>query len=139
VRADIGRENISASILTPAEAQYLFARCADLAIEGGRAAVLRPRARRRLIAAGLSMGLPPFKVNILVATAQEAARTGVLPEAVVLPLPPAREPTPRASRQHLRASIVSFLFQAIKLTLITLALAAAIAGFLAAWVISARR
>ncbi|MBX3409801.1 MAG: hypothetical protein KF859_07935 [Phycisphaeraceae bacterium] len=139
LRAEVGRENIAAAALSREQAEQFFARCADLAIEGGRAAVLRPRVRRRLIAAGLGLGVPAFKAHLIVAAAQHGAREGLTPDpgALRASLPAAsRAAAPRVSRG---ARVVWLVREGIKLLLITLALAAVIAAVLAAWVISAER
>jgi len=74
-RRDAARENRLASELSPEDARVILAaRVAD-AIEGGKAAMLRPDRRRDLVAAGVRMGLRPFDANLVIAIVQDAARS----------------------------------------------------------------
>ncbi|MCA9294405.1 MAG: hypothetical protein KDA20_11390 [Phycisphaerales bacterium] len=50
-------------------------RVAD-ALEGGRAAILRPERRRELVANAQAMGLRPFDANLIIAIVQDGARRG---------------------------------------------------------------
>lgn len=54
----------------------MLANLAEQAIEGGRAGIIRPEVRRRLVAAGVSMGLRPFDANLVIAIVQDDARSG---------------------------------------------------------------
>lgn len=45
-------------------------------LEGGRAAILRPELRRRLVSEGAKLGLRPFDTQLVIAIAQDAARRG---------------------------------------------------------------
>ncbi len=53
----------------------MTARMAADAIEGGRAAIIRPEVRRRLVAAAVGMGLRPFDANLVIAIVQDDARS----------------------------------------------------------------
>lgn len=69
-------ENRSAASLTPEDARWILARRAAEAIEGGRAAILRPEVRARLLATGERLGLRPFDANLILAIVQDEARSG---------------------------------------------------------------
>lgn len=71
----IRAENRAASGLTPDDARLITARLAADAIEGGRAAIIRPEVRRRLVAAATGMGLRPFDANLVIAIVQDDARS----------------------------------------------------------------
>jgi hypothetical protein len=72
-----GVENIAAAgAFSSADARWLTAMRASESIEGGRAAVLRPEVRSRLISSATRMGLRPFDANLVLAIVQDAARTG---------------------------------------------------------------
>lgn len=76
-RADVARENTLAAGLSPLDARWLFAVNVASAIEGGKAAVLPPEKRQRLVASAVQLGLRPFDANLVIAVVQEAAREGV--------------------------------------------------------------
>lgn len=78
-RASVGAENRSATTLTPDDARLITAKLAAEAIEGGRAAIIRPEVRRRLVATATGMGLRPFDANLVIAIVQDDARTGAGP------------------------------------------------------------
>lgn len=75
-RAEVARENVLAAGLSPLDARWLFAVNVASAIEGGKAAVLPPDKRHRLVASAAQMGLGPFDANLVIAVVQEAAREG---------------------------------------------------------------
>lgn len=75
-RASVGAENRAATTLTPDDARMITAKLAAEAIEGGRAAIIRPEVRRRLVATATGMGLRPFDANLVIAIVQDDARTG---------------------------------------------------------------
>lgn len=72
----VENENRSARTLDDADVRLVLALRVEGALEGGRAAILRPEARRRLVAAALDAGLRPFDANLLIAIVQEGARAG---------------------------------------------------------------
>jgi len=75
-RAAIARENISAAALDLEDARLVFAlRVADR-LDAGRAAVLTPEKRSRLMKLSARMGLEPFDASLVIAIVQDAARRG---------------------------------------------------------------
>lgn len=75
-RAAIARENISAAALDLEDARLVFAlRVADH-LDAGRAAVLTPEKRSRLMKLSARMGLEPFDASLVIAIVQDAARRG---------------------------------------------------------------
>lgn len=77
-RADraVARANRAAAALGADDARAIFSARVAGALEGGRAAVLRPEHRRRLVGAAAGMGLRPFDANLIIAIVQDAARRG---------------------------------------------------------------
>lgn len=75
-RQDISRENHAARIMGPEDARVLLAREVEASIEGGRAAIIRPEVRRRLVSRAQDEGLRPFDANLIIAIVQDAAREG---------------------------------------------------------------
>ena len=75
-RAAVASENTSAAALSLDDARIAFAlRVADR-LDGGRAAILTPEARRRLLRESTRMGLEPFDASLVIAIVQDAARRG---------------------------------------------------------------
>ncbi|MDX2132705.1 MAG: hypothetical protein SFY69_11710 [Planctomycetota bacterium] len=72
--SDVARENHLAARLDDADVRAAFAIDVARAIEGGRAAVLRPENRRRLVAAAVKQGLREFDAHLVIAIVQDAAR-----------------------------------------------------------------
>ncbi|MCW5777162.1 MAG: hypothetical protein KIS87_12060, partial [Phycisphaeraceae bacterium] len=58
------------------DARWAMAVRAAASLEGGRAAVLPPEKRDRLVALGVNLGLRPFDTNLVIAIVQDAARLG---------------------------------------------------------------
>jgi len=77
-RAAVGAENHAASAheFDPVDPRWVLAVRAAGSIEGGRAAVLPPEQRARLLALGTRIGLRPFDSHLIIAIVQDAARTG---------------------------------------------------------------
>jgi hypothetical protein len=75
-RRDVALETRRAAMMSEGDARWLFAQSVAEAIEGGRAAILRPQARRRLASRAQSMGLRSFDAHLVIAIVQDAARTG---------------------------------------------------------------
>ncbi len=72
----VGEENRSAAGLSPTDARWVLAvRTAQL-IQGGRAAILTPECRTRLLALGARLGLRAFDTNLVIAIVQDGARRG---------------------------------------------------------------
>ncbi len=72
----VERENRIAGRIAPDDARWILARRAAESIEGGRAAILRPEIRRRLLSTGERLGLRPFDANLILAIVQDDARSG---------------------------------------------------------------
>lgn len=98
-KRDVARENLLASALPTTDVRWILATKAAQAIEGGRAALLRPEARKRLLSEARSMGLRPFDANLVLAIVQDQARIGgsmradQLAQRVVIVPPGDRAPT----------------------------------------------
>lgn len=75
-RAEIVRENRAASQIPPLDAQAIFNRRVFEQLDGGRAALLTPERRERLIALGKRLGMTTFDTNLVIAQVQDAARRG---------------------------------------------------------------
>jgi hypothetical protein len=83
-RSAIAKENHAsrlASPLGPDDARWLLAQDVERSIEGGRAAIIRPEVRRRLMSQARNSGLRSFDANLVIAIAQDAARRGESMEA----------------------------------------------------------
>ena len=93
----IAAENRSAATLSASDARWVLAARTASVLEGGRAAVLPPERRRRLVSLATNLGLRPFDANLVIAIVQDAARTGQGPlgpavaERLLLVRPPERE------------------------------------------------
>lgn len=64
--------------------RWVLAARAASTLEGGRAAILTPENRRRLMDLAARMGLRPFDASLVIAIVQDAARTGRDPGALAL-------------------------------------------------------
>lgn len=76
---EVSVENQAAAALDTFDARWVLAVRAADALEGSRAAVLRPEARSRLLTTARTMGLRPFDANLVLAIVQDAARQGQTP------------------------------------------------------------
>jgi len=125
--ARIASENRAAAALTPADARWVFAARVATSLEGGRAAVLSPERRERLIAGARTLGLRPFDANLIVAIVQDTART------TGAPLGPAAaerlELVQPAIAPSDRAPAAAWLYPALT----SLTLAVALLAILLAW------
>ncbi len=74
-RRAIAQENHAAALGVD-DTRWLFARYVQESIEGGRAAIMRPQIRQRLVTQASKMGLRPFDANLVIAIVQDAARHG---------------------------------------------------------------
>lgn len=74
--ARVEEANIAAASMSALDARWVLAVQAERALEGGRAAILTPDERRRLLLLGERVGLRPFDVSLVVAIVQDAARAG---------------------------------------------------------------
>ena len=73
---EVSAENRAAASIETVDARWVLAVRAADALEGGRAAVLKPEVRARLLASAKTMGLRPFDANLILAVVQDAARQG---------------------------------------------------------------
>jgi hypothetical protein len=64
------------AVLEPTDARWVLASRVSAALQGGRAAVLPPESRTRLMALGRRMGLRAFDCNLIIAIVQDHARCG---------------------------------------------------------------
>lgn len=78
-RRSAAAEMHAASQLSVIDARSLFAIDVAHAIEGGRAAILRPKRRRELVAAAVTRGLREFDANLIIAIVQDGVRHGETP------------------------------------------------------------
>lgn len=129
----IESENRAAAELSASDARWAFAVRVSQAIEGGRAGVLPPEKRHRLIASAVHMGLRPFDANLIIAVVQDGARGG--PQDGSGSLGPdvadrLRLIRPAPSRQIGTGQLVL-------IALATVVTAAAILAWLVAWVLGA--
>ena len=73
---EIAQENHAARVLGPNDARWELAREVQESIEGGKAAIIRPEVRRRLVTRATERGLRPFDANLVIAVVQDGARRG---------------------------------------------------------------
>lgn len=75
---EVAAENRLAAMqgFDPHDPLWILAERAAAAIEGGRAAVLPPERRARLLATGARLGLRPFDSHLVIAIVQDGARSG---------------------------------------------------------------
>lgn len=81
VRRGIARENREVAAMQRDDARLVFAQRVAANIEGGKAAILRPEVRKRLLTESASMGLRSFDANLIIAVAQDAAQRGVMSDS----------------------------------------------------------
>ncbi|MBX3357036.1 MAG: hypothetical protein KF745_01280 [Phycisphaeraceae bacterium] len=74
--ARIRSENRAAAWLSPLDARWIVALRASQYLEGGRAAILTPEHRQRVVRLATSLGLRPFDAHLVIAIIQDSARTG---------------------------------------------------------------
>jgi hypothetical protein len=75
----VGAENRAAAGISTFDARWVMAARVSDSLEGGRAAILPPEARSRLVSSAGRMGLRPFDANMVIAIVQDAARRGESP------------------------------------------------------------
>lgn len=75
-RDRVERENRSAAGLSAADARALLGEATAAALDGGRAAILSPERRRRLVAIGERLGVRAFDANLVIAVVQDRVRRG---------------------------------------------------------------
>lgn len=76
IEQEIASENHAAAGLTAGDARSIFALRVNELLDGGRAAILTPENRRKLIDLGSRMGLRAFDANLVIAIVQDSARRG---------------------------------------------------------------
>lgn len=128
-RRGVARENLLASALPATDVRWMLALRVQHALEGGRAAMLPPETRRRLVSDAQLLGLRPFDANLVIAIVQDQARQGrdAAGEAFSarLSLVPLGSPTPAARPRVIMAVMIAICF----------GLAMALAMSLALWVL----
>jgi hypothetical protein len=72
----VALENRSAAGIPPHDARWIFAVDTAASLEGGRAALLPAKSRKRLLARATALGLRPFDANLVIAVVQDAQRDG---------------------------------------------------------------
>lgn len=127
--AEVAKENLAASVLSPFDARLIFAQQVEANLEGGRAAILRPQRRRELVTQARRLGLRPFDANLVIAIVQDAAVHTRGPTAVH------DEPNVRASLAMVRKAQPgthdwTWRSMALSLAIATALLAALIAAIL---------
>lgn len=129
-RREVALENHLASRqeFDPTDPRWVLALKAAESIEGGRAAVLPPEKRARLLALGTRLGLRPFDSHLVLAIVQDGARSG---EGAVGPQPTRRLALLRRPDQGLDALGIAARFAVAAL------LATAMAAAAVAWIIGA--
>ena len=75
-RAAVERENVSAASLPALDPRWVMAVQVMREMQGGRAAVVTPEARQRLMVVGRRLGLRPFDSSLVIAIVQDGARRG---------------------------------------------------------------
>lgn len=76
---EVARANRQASAIDALDARWVFACRVASNLEGGRAAILRPQARDRLLGQAARLGLRPFDAHLIIAIVQDSARCGQEP------------------------------------------------------------
>lgn len=72
----VAQENQRSASLTVQDARWAFAVRVASSIEGGKAGIMRPEVRTRLLTQAGHLGLRPFDANLIIAIVQDSARTG---------------------------------------------------------------
>ncbi len=72
----VARENRRSVTLSALDPRWVLAVQVKRALDGGRAAVLAPEARERLLGLGARLGLRPFDTSLVIAVVQDGARQG---------------------------------------------------------------
>ncbi|XVJ60154.1 MAG: hypothetical protein HEQ23_12465 [Tepidisphaera sp.] len=75
-RREVARENRLASTLSPQDARWRLAVDVASSLEGGKAAMLTPERRRKLLVRAEELGLRPFDANLVIAVVQDAQTEG---------------------------------------------------------------
>ncbi|TVQ33527.1 MAG: hypothetical protein EA376_02190 [Phycisphaeraceae bacterium] len=75
-RRAVARANQAAARLPESDARMLFAASVAQSLDGGRAAILTPDRRERLVENARRMGMRAFDANLIIAIVQDDARRG---------------------------------------------------------------
>lgn len=92
-RREVAKENVLASALPPTDVRWILALRVQGELQGGRAALLTPTVRERLMAEAAGMGLRAFDASLVIAIVQDEARmaaAGMLRERLRLVRPAGR-------------------------------------------------
>lgn len=84
---DVAEANRAAAELSAGDARSIFALRVSELLDGGRAAILTPENRRRLVDLGQRMGLRAFDANLVIAIVQDGARRGEKPDDAIADSP----------------------------------------------------
>jgi hypothetical protein len=125
-RRAVAMENHLSGTMRDLAAYDDLARGVADSLHGGKAALLPPEARRRLVAGAVRSGLRPFEAHLVVAAVQDAARHGeVASRATATPVQQAAAAHERTARH------------ALLIMLIAAALAVAAFSLLVSWFLQA--
>jgi hypothetical protein len=73
---EIAAANLHAARMSALDARWVLAVQVDRALQGGKAAIITPESRTRLLALAERVGLRPFDASLVIAVVQDAARQG---------------------------------------------------------------
>lgn len=76
VQEQVTKENASAVSLSALDPRWVLAVQAYRSVQGGRAAVITPEERKRLMVVGNRLGLRAFDTSLVIAIVQDGARAG---------------------------------------------------------------
>jgi len=128
-RRAVASENRASAALDLEDARLVFALRVAERLEGGRAAILTPESRGRLMSLSERMGLAPFDASLVIAIVQDAARRG---ETADDPLTAGRltlvRPAGRAARRTARDAVESLVVPAAAAVVLALVLITALIG-----------
>lgn len=96
---EVARMNRRSAALDATDARWVLACRVATSLEGGRAAILRPESRDRLLAQAERMGLRAFDANLVIAIVQDSARCGLEPLGL-----PTAERLPMVRQAHVPSS-----------------------------------
>lgn len=130
-RRAIADENRAAASLSD-DVRRVLAITTAQALEGGRAAILRPDRRRKLVTTATRLGLRPFEANLVIAIVQDGARRGLAPTAAsesdllnMIPVAHATNAPTRLpfwqrpeTREHARLAITALLLASITIVML---------------------
>lgn len=128
-RARIGRENALASALTDLRAddgRRIFAMRVAEALEGGRAAVLPPERRTRLVRIASMLGVRTFDAHLVIAIVQDGARRGEIETGNAAMRDDSKRETERRIGRRDRSRVAA---QALAAALLGAAIFAALVGW----------